>query len=112
MKYLIALIGLLLVTVATPVFADEKNECCVDAEKDACEAKAAKLGPGEHKAFMKSCLEKAAKQSKTMTQKNKEEQCEQNVKNMNLEGEKKKEYLEHCYRENDFDRDAPPHPKM
>ncbi len=31
---------------------------------------------------------------------------------MKLEGKKKSEYLEHCYRENDFDHSAPPHPKM
>ncbi len=30
---------------------------------------------------------------------------------MKLEGKKKEEYLNHCYKENDFDK-ANPHPKM
>lgn len=106
MKYVITLVSLMLAATAAPAFAHEGNDCATQAEKIANMA--------EREAFTKSCLEKAAApaKSKAIGQKEKEANCNQNAKNMKLEGHKKSEYLEHCYRENDFDPSAPPHPKM
>lgn len=106
MKYFITLVSLLLASIAAPAFAHEGNDCAAQAAKIA--------NMQEREAFTKSCLEKVAapEKSKALGQKEKESNCNQNAKNMHLEGKKKSEYLEHCYRENDFDPNAPPHPKM
>lgn len=102
MKYIIALISFLLFTTAVHAFANSNNDC---------KSQSAKLAPAERDAFMKSCLKKSADKSREKAQKEKEGQCNQNAINKKLEGQKKQEYLQHCYRENDFDTKAPPHPK-
>ena len=104
MKYIITLISAVLITVASPAFAHRGNDCA-DA--------AAKLPMAERADFTKGCLARAAahENSESIAQKEKEAQCDRNAKNKKLEGDKKKEYLNHCYQENDFDPTLPPHPK-
>jgi hypothetical protein len=104
MKYLIALTSLLLATMAAPAFAHHGNECA-DA--------AAKLPMAERASFTKGCLARAAEHenSESIAQKEKEAQCDQNVKNQKLVGQMKKDYINHCYQENDFDPTLPPDPR-
>ena len=104
MKYFITLISLLLVTVATPAFAHRGNDCA-DA--------AAKLPMAERADFTKGCLARVAahENSESIGQKQKEAQCDQNAKNQKLAGKMKKDYLNHCYQENDFDPTLPPDPR-
>ena len=61
----------------------------------------------------KSCLKEAGSPANTAhaKQHDKEQHCDTNAKSMKLEGTAKSEYLEHCYHENDFDKNAKPHPK-
>jgi hypothetical protein len=104
MKYFIALISLVLATVAAPAFAHRGNDCA-DA--------AAKLPMTQRASFTKGCLARAAahENSESIAQKEKEAQCDMNVKNMKLTGQKKKDYENHCYQENDFDPTVPPDPR-
>jgi hypothetical protein len=107
MKYIAALACLLLTTIAAPAFAHEPT--------DTCTAKAEKIAnPAEREAFMKSCVAEAGSPESVAKAKkhDKEHHCDTNAKSMNLEGKKKQEYLEHCYKENDFKKDQKPHPKM
>jgi hypothetical protein len=105
MKY-VALSCLLLATIATPSYAHEGNDCADKAAKIA--------NHDERETYTKSCLDKVAshENSEKLGQKEKEANCDQNAKNMKLDGKKKSEYLQHCYKENDFDSKAPPNPKM
>jgi hypothetical protein len=105
MKYIVTLLSVLLITVAGPAFAHRGNDCA-DA--------AAKLPMAERTEFTKACLARAAahENSESIAQKEKEAQCDVNVKNMKLVGLKKKQYVDHCYQENDFDPTVPPHPQL
>lgn len=106
MKHIAALICLLLASIAVPAFAHEMTNDCA--------AKAAKIANTEERtAFEKKCLAEVsspANVEKTELH-DKKEHCDTNAKNMKLEGKKKTEYLNHCYKENDFDK-TNPHPKM
>lgn len=107
MKYIAALACLLLASFSAPSFAHEPT--------DTCTAKAEKIAnPAEREAFMKSCVADAgsAENLAKRAQHDKEQHCDTNAKSMKLEGKKKQEYLEHCYKESDFKKDQKPHPKM
>lgn len=109
MKYIAALACLLLTTIAAPAFAHEHEK------EDLCSVKAEKIAnPTERTDFLKSCLakESSAEEVAKHEQHDKQEHCDTNAKGMKLEGKKKAEYLEHCYRENDFKKGQKPHPKM
>lgn len=105
MKYIIALTCLLLATFATPSFAHHGNECANTAAKIADQK--------ERTAYTKDCLARAAahENSESIAQKEKEEGCDQNVKNLKLEGDKKFDYLRHCYQENDLNPNEIPDPR-
>jgi Skp family chaperone for outer membrane proteins len=106
MKYIATLICLLLASFSAPTFAHEMtNDCAAKAEKIANVA--------EREASIKACLAEvsSAKNVAKAEQHDKEEHCNTNAKNMKLEGKKKTEYLNHCYKENDFDPKNTPHPK-
>ncbi|OGT19052.1 MAG: hypothetical protein A2342_06580 [Gallionellales bacterium RIFOXYB12_FULL_54_9] len=104
MKYIATLTCLLLAAFATPSFAHEHNDCA---------DKAAKIAAADRTAFLKSCLKEAGSPANTAhaKQHDKEQHCDTNAKSMKLEGKDKSEYLDHCYKENDFDKNAKPHPK-
>lgn len=105
MKYIATLTCLLLAAFATPSFAHESTNDCA--------AKGEKVSTAERAAFMKNCLKEAGSPANTAhaKQHDKEQHCDTNAKSMKLEGTAKSEYLEHCYKENDFDKNAKPHPK-
>lgn len=106
-KNIIVLTSLLLATMAAPAFAHDAEyakECAKEGEKIA--------DTHTRNVFLKSCLKKIDMTAFQMGEK--AEQCDLNAKNMNLEGKKKDEYLEHCYLE-DETHPKPgqkPHPKM
>ncbi len=107
MKYVAALTCLLLATIAAPTFAHEMTNDCAE--------KAAKIADtAQRAAAEKACLAEvsAPKNVEKAEQHDKEEHCNTNAKNMKLEGKKKQEYLDHCYKESDFKKDQKPHPKM
>lgn len=106
-RNIIALTSLLLVTIATPAFAhspEYAKECTKDSEKI--------TGAHAKNAFLASCLKNINMTVFQMEEK--AEQCDQNAKNMKLEGDKKDAYLEHCYLEDDTHPNSKqkPHPKM
>jgi hypothetical protein len=105
MKYIAALTCLLLTAISAPAFAHEINDCATKAEALKSTARAD---------FLKSCLAQQARPEHVakLEQHDKEQHCDTNAKNMKLEGHKKTEYLNHCYRENDFDPKNTPHPKI
>ena len=107
MKYIAALTCLLFATVAAPTFAHEMTNNCAE--------QAAKIADvAERNAFTKSCLAKVSSDENVAKaeQHDKEQHCDTNAKSMKLEGKKKTEYLEHCYKETDFSKNQKPHPKM
>jgi hypothetical protein len=105
MKYIAAIICLLLTTVTAPALAHEVNTCADQAEK---------VKINDRDEFLKSCLAKlATPENVAKSEKHdKQQHCDTNAKNMKLDGKKKTEYLDHCYHENDFDPKNKPHPKM
>lgn len=105
MKYIIALICLLLATFATPSFAHHGNECANTAAKITSEK--------DRAAYTKDCLARAAahENSETIGQKEKEATCDQNADNQKLVGDKRFAYLKHCYQENDFNPNEIPDPR-
>ena len=106
MKYVAALICLLLASIAAPAFAHEMTNDCA--------AQAAKItNTAEHAAFMKKCLAEVSAPANVEKAElhDKKQHCDTNAENMKLTGKKKTEYLNHCYKETDFDK-SNPHPKM
>jgi hypothetical protein len=105
MKYVTALICLMFAFVAAPTFAHEMT--------NDCDKQAAKIKNHEkHDKFMKECLAKVNEtKSDEQEMHDKKQHCDTNAENMKLTGEKKEKYLNHCYKENDFDK-SNPHPKM
>ncbi|HEY6093889.1 MAG TPA: hypothetical protein VIU93_02945 [Gallionellaceae bacterium] len=106
MKYIAVLTCVLLSAIATPSFAQDDNK--------ACSAEAAKIADtAERTAFYKACLKKRSHPENVArtAQRHKEAQCNMNAKNLKLEGQKKEEYLEHCYHENDLAPGQKPHPE-
>lgn len=105
MKHLITLTFLLLAAFTAPSFAHEMTNDC---DKQAAEIKDHK----KHAEFMKECLAKVHEtKSDEQEMHDKKQHCDTNADNMKLSGKKKEEYLNHCYKENDFDK-SNPHPKM
>ena len=107
MKNIATLICLLLASFAAPAFAHEMTNDCA--------AQVAKIADTEKRAAAeKECLAKVASPENVAAHElhDKKEHCDTNAKGMKLEGKKKEEYLNHCYKENDFDPNAPKHPKM
>ena len=106
-KYLIEVTSFLLTTIAAPAFAHDPQQA-----KD-CEKESARItNPNIRNAFLESCLKKIDMTGFQMGEK--AEQCDQNAKNMNLVGDKKDAYLQHCYLEDDAhpNPNQTPHPKM
>lgn len=106
MKYVAALICLLLASIAAPSYAHEMtNDCAAQAAKIANTA--------ERSAFEKKCLAEVSSPANVEKAElhDKKQHCDTNADNMKLTGKKKTEYLNHCYKENDFDK-SNPHPKM
>jgi hypothetical protein len=105
MKYIAALICLLLASFSASTFANEMtNDCAAKAEKIANVA--------EREASIKACLKEvsSAKNVAKAEQHDKEEHCNTNAKNMKLEGKDKADYLAHCYKENDLNPKNTAHP--
>jgi len=105
MKYVAALICLLLATVAAPSYAHEMtNDCDAQAKKVADKSKQA--------AALEACLKKVHDtKSDAMEMHDKKQHCDTNAVNMKLAGKDKDAYLAHCYNENDFAPNAAtPHP--
>jgi Skp family chaperone for outer membrane proteins len=106
MKYVAALICLLLASITAPAFAHEMtNDCAAQAAKIANTA--------ERTAAEKKCLADVSAPANVEKAElhDKKEHCDTNAKNMKLDGKKKEKYLAHCYKETDFDK-TNPHPKM
>lgn len=106
-KNMVVITSFLLAAVAAPAFAH-------DAEyAKECSKEGAKIS-NVHKrdAFLKSCLKRIDMTAFQFSEK--AEQCDQNAKNMKLNGKKKDEYLKHCYLEDDTHPNTKqtPHPKM
>jgi hypothetical protein len=94
MRYLYALACLFFLSISTPLFAHEGNRCADESAKIA--------NHDEQAAFLKSCLEQDAiheNSEKVEETESKVANCEQNAKNLKLEGQNKEDYLLHCYNE-------------
>ena len=106
-KNIFVLISFLLAAIAAPAFAH-------DAEyAKECSKEAAKISNAHKRdTFLKSCLKRIDMTAFQFSEK--AEQCDQNAKNMKLDGKKKDAYLEHCYLEDDTHPNPKqtPHPKM
>jgi hypothetical protein len=105
-KIIFVLISLLLVTIAAPAFAhnpEYANECAKESEQMS--------NSHEKTVFLKLCLKNINMTNFQLAEK--AEYCDQNSKNMKLEGKKKDEYLEHCFFEDDThpNPNQKPHPK-
>ncbi len=94
MKYIAALTCLFLTAVANSAFALPDNDCVARSEK---------VQVTEREAFMKSCLAQAGTPAKVKEakQQHKSARCEQNAKNMKLQGSEKGSYKEDCINKNE-----------
>ncbi len=94
MKYIAALTCLFLTAVANQAFALPDNDCVARSEK---------VQVTEREAFMKSCLAQAGTPAKVKEakQQHKSARCEQNAKNMKLQGSEKGSYKEDCINKNE-----------
>jgi hypothetical protein len=94
MKYIAALICLLLTSIAPSTFAVPSNDCAARSEK---------VAATERDDFLKSCLAEASAPHKVKEAKQKHQQarCEQNAKNMKLQGKEKGSYQEECINKNE-----------
>jgi hypothetical protein len=93
MKYVVALTGLLLISIAPAAFAVPSNDCAARSEK---------VAVTEKDDFLKACLAEASVPSKVKEAKHthKKARCEQNAKNMKLQGEEKGKYVTECLNKN------------
>ena len=93
MKYIAALTGLLLISIAPAAVAGPSNDCAARSEK---------VAVSEKDAFLKTCLAEASAPAKIKEAKHKHKKarCEQNAKNMKLQGKDKGEYQEDCLNKN------------
>lgn len=93
MKYIAALTCLLLTSIASTAFAEAGNDCAARSEK---------VAVTEKEAFLKACLAEASAPSKIKEEKRKHKKarCEQNAKNMKLQGQDKGSYQEECFNKN------------
>ncbi len=94
MKYIAALTCLLLTSIANPAFAAPGNDCAARSEK---------VELTKRDEFMKSCLAQAGTPAnvKEAKQKHKTARCEQNAKNMKLQGADKGNYQADCVNKNE-----------
>ena len=94
MKYIAALTCLLLTFFANPAFAVAGNDCAAKSEK---------VKVTERDEFMKSCLAQVGTPAnvKEAKQKHKSARCEQNAKNMKLQGDDKGNYQADCINKNE-----------
>lgn len=94
MKYIVPLICLLQIAIATPALALQGSECLANSKK---------LSPAERESFMKTCLAQAREPGnvKAEERKQKSAQCEQNAKNKKLQGSDKARYHDECLNRND-----------
>jgi hypothetical protein len=93
MKYIAALTCLLLVSIAPAAFAVPSNDCAARSEK---------VAVTEKDDFLKACLAEASAPSKVKEAKHshKKARCEQNAKNMKLQGDEKGKYQAECINKN------------
>jgi hypothetical protein len=93
MKYIAALTGLLLISIAPAAVAGPGNDCAARSEK---------VAVTEKDDFLKACLAEASDPAKIKEAKHKHKKarCEQNAKNMKLQGKDKGEYQEDCLNKN------------
>lgn len=93
MKYIAALTGLLLISIAPAAVAVSGNDCAARSEK---------VAVTEKDEFLKTCLAEASAPAKIKEAKHKHKKarCEQNAKNMKLQGKDKGEYQEECLNKN------------
>jgi hypothetical protein len=93
MKYIAALTGLLLISIAPAALAGPGNDCAARSEK---------VAVTEKDDFLKTCLAEASAPAKIKEAKHKHKKarCEQNAKNMKLQGKDKGEYQEDCLNKN------------
>jgi hypothetical protein len=94
MKYIAVLTCLLLSSIAHPAFAVPGNDCAARSEK---------VKVTERDEFMKSCLAQVSAPAnvKEAKQKHKSARCEQNAKNMHLQGADKGNYQADCVNKNE-----------
>jgi hypothetical protein len=94
MKFIAALTGLLLISIAPSTFALPSNDCAAKSEK---------VNLADREQFMKKCLAEvgAPEKVKEAKQKHKKARCEQNAKNMKLQGEDKGNYQAECVNKNE-----------
>ena len=94
MKYIAALTCLLLTSIVNPAFALGGNDCAARSEK---------VKVTERDEFMKSCLAQVGTPAnvKEAKQKHKTARCEQNAKNMKLQGNDKGNYQADCINKNE-----------
>jgi hypothetical protein len=94
MKHFAVLTCLLLSVVAGHAFAAPGNDCAARSEK---------VKPSEREAFMKSCLAQVGSPAnvKEAKQRHKSARCEQNAKNMKLQGSEKGDYQAECVNKNE-----------
>lgn len=94
MKYIAALTCLLLTSIVNPAFAVQGNDCAARSEK---------VELTKRDEFMKSCLAQVGTPAnvKEAKQKHKTARCEQNAKNMKLQGADKGSYQADCVNKNE-----------
>lgn len=94
MKYIAVLTCLLLTSIANTSFAVQGNDCAARSEK---------VKVTERDEFMKSCLAQVDTPAnvKEAKQKHKSARCEQNAKNMHLQGADKGNYQADCINKNE-----------
>ncbi len=94
MKHFAVLTCLLLTVVANHALAASGNDCASRSEK---------VKPSEREAFMKSCLAQVGSPAnvKEAKQRHKSARCEQNAKNMKLQGSEKGDYQAECINKNE-----------
>jgi hypothetical protein len=93
MKHIAALTCLLLISIAPTAFALPNNDCAARSEK---------VNQAERENFMKTCLAEVGTPDKVKEakQKHKKARCDQNAKNMKLEGAEKGNYQSECISKN------------
>ncbi|HYR05072.1 MAG TPA: hypothetical protein VEP71_00130 [Gallionella sp.] len=93
------LLQLLLLSIAPPVLAQDMRSC---------EAQSAQLKENERNAFLKSCLAQASTPANVQktSQQDKLHFCEQNAKNMSMQGTERSSYIKTCMNSNEAEAAA------
>lgn len=94
MKYVVPLICLSLIAIATPALALQGSECLESSKR---------LNPAERGNFVKACLAKAQDPSNVQEKERKHKLavCEQNARNKKLQGNEKAAYHDNCMNKNE-----------